>query len=131
MRGLEDARKSPPLFNLRAVLAGALASLLGSAAVAAVTALLVYLTPLSEGYLSLALYYAGFLVILVGGVVSGRSARRLGWLHGGMAGFAAAATALLLLGVFFPGGLVTGEVVRQAALAFLAGAIGGMIGVNL
>lgn len=131
MREVEDVRHSPPLFNLRAVLAGALASLVLSAALAAVTALSVYLTPLSEGYLSLALYYGGFLVILAGGIVSGRAASRLGWLHGGMAGFAAAAVALLLLGVFFPGGLLTGEVVRQAGLAFLAGAIGGMIGVNL
>lgn len=131
MREAEDARHSPPLFNLRAVLAGALAALAASAALAAVTALLVYLTPLGEGYLSLVLYYAGFLVLLLGGIVSGRASRRLGWLHGGMAGLAAAAAALFLLGVFFPGGLLTGEVVRQAGLAFLAGAVGGMIGVNL
>ncbi len=131
MRELEESRHSPPLFNPRAVLAGAAVSLVASIAVAVVTALLIHLTALSEGFLSLVLYYAGFLVILAGGVASGRAAQRLGWFHGGMAGFAAAALALLLLGVFFPGGVATDEVMRQVSLAFLAGAIGGMIGVNL
>lgn len=118
-------------FEVRAVAAGTTAALALGAGLAALTALAIYFTALSEPYLSLGLYYAGFVVVLAGGAVAARRARRLGWLHGGMAGMSAACLAFVALALLFPGSLLPGEVARQAGLAFLAGAVGGILGVNL
>lgn len=131
MRDVGDVRYAAPLFNLRAVVIGTVATLLASMTVAVVTALVMYLSPLSEQYLSTGLYYVGFAIVIIGGAVASRAARRLGWLHGGLAGMAAATLAMFLLSFLFPGGLATAEVFRQAAMAFGAGALGGVIGVNL
>lgn len=130
MRESGDVRYAAPLFNLRAVMIGTVTALVASMAIVAVTALLMYFTPLSEQYLSIGLYYVGFGVVIFSGLVASRAARRLGWLHGGLAGMTAATLAMLLLALLFPGGLSTAEVFRQAALAFGAGAVGGVIGVN-
>ncbi len=131
MRQSQEGAPAGHLFDPRAVAAGAATSLAASAAVALAAGLAVYFTALTETYLALALYYAGFLVVLVGGMVAARAARRLGWLHGGMAGAVTACLALVAVAVLFPGSLLPAEVARQAGLAFLTGAVGGVIGVNL
>lgn len=131
MRELSDSRYGTPLFNLRAVLVGTAAILVLGFGVAATAALLLYFTPLSEQYLFIAFYYVGFALVILGGAVASRAARRLGWLHGGLAGLTAATLAMLALALLSPGGLAAGEVFRQAGLAFVAGALGGVIAVNL
>lgn len=131
MRDLGDVRYAAPVFNLRAIVVGTAVTLVASVAVAVLTAVVMYLSPLSEQYLSTALYYVGFAIVIIGGMVASRAARRLGWLHGGLAGMAAATLAMFFLSLLFPGGLAVGEVFRQAVLAFGAGALGGVIGVNL
>lgn len=131
MREIGDARYAAPIFNLRAVMVGTVTALVTSVVIAVVTALLMYSTPLSEQHLSIALYYIGFVIVILGGAVASRAARRLGWLHGGLAGMAAATLAMFILALLFPGGLSTTEVFRQATLAFGAGAVGGVIAVNL
>lgn len=128
---LDNAREAGPVFDLRAVTIGAIVSLVGSAVVAVATALMLHLTSMTEAYISVGNYYAGFLVLLIGGGVGARYAGKLGWLHGGMAALLASTVAMLLLSIVFPGGISLSIVFRQAALATLAGAIGGIISVNL
>ncbi len=131
MRARADMRTANPVLDLSAVGAGVVFTVACSVVVAAATAIAVRYTTLTETYLSIALYYLGLLTVVAGAAYGARRASRLGWLHGGFVGLVAATVAMLLSALGFPGGLATGDVFRQALLAFLAGCIGGIIGVNL
>ncbi|MBX6378152.1 MAG: TIGR04086 family membrane protein, partial [Clostridia bacterium] len=102
-------------------------ALAAGAALAAALAAVVAYTSLSESYVPLVLHYAGLLVMACGGLVAGRRADALGWLHGGLAAVLAAAVAVLLA----PAGGAVALSWPGVLLAFLAGSLGGVIGVNL
>lgn len=131
MRARSESGTANPIIDLTAVAAGVLFTFVLSGLVAAGAAVAIAYTALTETYLPIALYYLGFLTIVAGAAYGARRASRLGWLHGGFIGLAAVTAALLLSALAFPGGLTAGEVFRQAVLCFLAGCIGGIIGVNL
>ncbi len=75
--------------------------------------------------------YKGFnlLATLAGGFAAGRRAKRLGWLHGGLAGIG---YMLLAAWILAPGAmldpLVTSSGLASLAYGFLAGALGGVLG---
>lgn len=128
-----SARSEPKAagFDPTAVVVGAAVALLAGLAVSVAMAAVVYFTTATEAGLEGALYYAGLLAIVLGGAVSARRARNLGWLHGGFVGILATTAALLLTAMLFPGSLTATEVTRQLILSFLAGCLGGVVGVNL
>lgn len=72
-----------------------------------------------------------YVSIGLGGVLAARRARRLGWIHGGIVGlvYTALLSALfadeLTLGMF-----LTTAWLKEAAWGFVAGVVGGILGVN-
>lgn len=118
-----------PGFNPRALITGTVFTLTASIITAGVVAALVYTTSVTETYLSLALYSMGLLTLALGGTVAARKAECLGWLHGGLTALISAT--LILIGIAFASDVSADEVIRLALFAFLAGVIGGIIGVNL
>lgn len=117
--------------DVKALVFGVSAAIITSVVVAALIASLMQFTSLTEEYLPIILHYLGLLVVLAGGAAAARRAMYQGWLHGGFAGLAMMSLVLLVTALAFPGSLESTEVARQATIAFLAGALGGVIGVNL
>lgn len=73
-----------------------------------------------------------FVCVGLGGMLAGRNSRRMGWLHGGIVGlvyFAISAT--LFQEGFTWGQLATLPWLARAFWDFVAGAVGGVLGVNL
>lgn len=73
-----------------------------------------------------------YISIGLGGVLAARSARRLGWLHGGLVGVV---YTLVLTLLFAEGGSVSAQLLAPKALyellwGFIAGVAGGALGVN-
>lgn len=70
------------------------------------------------------------LAIGAGGFAAGRRGKRLGWLHGGLVGVL---YLLLVSWILVPGagigGVATAAGLKAAAYGFLAGALGGVLGV--
>lgn len=73
-----------------------------------------------------------YVCVGLGGMLAAKSSRRVGWLHGGMVGlvyFAISAT--LFQDGFSWGQLLTLPWLARAFWDFAAGAVGGVLGVNL
>lgn len=69
-------------------------------------------------------------VIAAGGFYGGRTTRRLGWLHGGLIGIVYVLLVSWMLAPEFGWtALVSWPWLREALFAFLAGAVGGIVGV--
>lgn len=126
-----DLNAREPGFNVGALITGTVFSVLGSFATAGVVAVLVYATSLTETYLSIALYSLGLLTLALGGAVAARKAECLGWLHGGLTSLISATLIMTGIAFGFASGVGADEVLRLALFAFLAGVIGGVIGINL
>lgn len=122
---------APPALDLAAVAAGVIAMFAITVAISAVLALTIYFTQVTEGHVSGLLYYAGLATVVVGGAVAGRRASSRGWLHGGAAGAAYVVISLLVGALLFPGSTLLAGLGSKLLLAFVAGALGGVIGVNL
>ncbi len=115
----------------RAVVVGLVVTLVTVVIVSLIMSLLIYVTQMSEGTVAGAIYYLGMVCVALGAAVSGRRARRLGWLHGGLVGFLYAAGSLGLTFVVAPGPMIMGEILGRIGAVSLVGVLGGIIGVNL
>lgn len=70
------------------------------------------------------------LVIAAGGFYGGRKTKRLGWLHGGLIGFAYVLLVSWMLAPQFGWAvLISGPWLLEGLYAFLSGAAGGVLGV--
>lgn len=119
------------LINLRAIGFGILSILVLTLAIALVLAAIVFATSLNEPQVMSVLYYVGLVTLAVGGAIGARLARSAGWLHGGLTGFGYVAIAALLTMLVFPGQFGFRVAAIRLAAGFLAGAVGGIAGVNL
>ncbi len=115
----------------RPVAAGLIFTICLTLVVSALLAIAIAWTTLTEMALSGPTYYIALVVVALGGAYGARRASSLGWVHGGLVGILYALVAGVLGGLIFPGGILAAEIGMRIAIAFLAGAIGGMIGVNL
>lgn len=129
---IETRSLSPvPTVDLLAVGAGVIATFLLTVLAAAVLAIGVYLTDLTEAHVSGILYYLGLVAVAVGGAVASRRAGSFGWLHGGLSGLAYVLLSIILGAILFPGSQVFMEAAGKLIMGTVSGIIGGVAGINL
>lgn len=117
------------LFAPGAVLKGALLSLGVALLASLLLSLIIYLANWENLPSTLNAFH--YISIALGGVLAARSAKRLGWLHGGLVGIVyTVALAFLFAEEMSLGALVETEFLLQALWGFLAGVAGGALGVN-
>lgn len=73
-----------------------------------------------------------YVSVALGGMLAGRHGRRLGWFHGGLVGLAY----YIIASLFFKGGFTLAQAASAqwlvgALFSVLAGAFGGVLGVNI
>lgn len=98
---------------------------------AAILALLVAFAPLGERPLLLSINFFYLTSIAVGGAFSARYATVRGWLHGAICGIAYVVAAFAIGSLAFPKVVSVELLPRQLLLGIAAGALGGMVGLNL
>lgn len=130
-RVIERSAGPAPRVDGRAVAAGVIATFALTVMVSAALAVAIYLTDITETHVSGILYYVGLLSVAVGGGVAARRASSRGWLHGGLAGLAYVVLSLVIGSLLFPGSAVLVDAGRKLVTAFVAGAVGGVVGVNI
>ena len=130
-RSVQAAWGPASSFHPQAVLAGIVTAFAASLALSAVLAAVIYFTDVTETSIGGVLYYLGIVTVLLGGAVAGRAAPGRGWLHGGLAGLGYVVISLTLGSVLFPGSALLAGIATKLVLAFVAGAVGGIVGVNL
>lgn len=123
--------QAPPGLDLGAVVAGVIAMFALTLLLSAALAAAIYFTDVTEGDLAGVLYYAGLVTVVAGGAVAGRRAETRGWLHGGLAGLGYVIVSLAVGSILFPGTALWAGLAGKLATAFAAGALGGVLGVNL
>lgn len=121
----------PRRLSWKAILSGIAFTFLTTLIVSGAMALVVAFTQLTEPGTASVIYYLALIVVALGGAYGARQASSLGWLHGGLVGLGYAVLAGLIGLLVFPAGLAVVEITRRLVIAFTAGAIGGMVGVNL
>ncbi len=95
------------------------------------SSLLFAYTPLPETVLPYLTYLTSIVSVLVGGIYAGGKTGHKGWKNGGIIGILYF-VGLFLLSFFLGVQIVFGlQLFARAVLAFVIGAIGGIIGVNL
>lgn len=122
---------APPGLDLGAVASGVIAMFVLTLILSAGLAAAIYFTDVTEGDLAGVLYYAGVVTVAAGGAVAGRRAETRGWLHGGLAGVGYVLVSLAVGSLLFPGAALLAGLGGKLATAFAAGAVGGVVGVNL
>ncbi|AZR72446.1 hypothetical protein BBF96_03030 [Anoxybacter fermentans] len=85
---------------------------------------------LSEDLINRILLAINYAAIFIGGIYTAREASCKGWLNGGLMGFCYMFI-IMILGVQLVGIGLNLEVLLRIMSGFLAGAVGGVIGVNL
>jgi len=127
-RGSQSGDGGFPL-GVASLLQGVGFSLVAALGLSTVVGLAVAWTPAwdaSDGLLKA----LNLLAVAAGGLLAGRRAPRLGWLHGGLVGLV---YVLLVTGMLVPDGglgrLISSAGLAPAVYAFLAGTLGGMLGV--
>lgn len=115
----------------RAILSGVLFTFVTTLIVSGGMAAVVAFTQLTEPGVARVVYYLAMCVVALGGAYGARQASSLGWLHGGMVGLAYGLLAGIIGSLVFPGGLAALALGTRLLVAFVAGSIGGMVGVNL
>lgn len=129
-RGGAAGGRSPARISIGAVFGGTCLGFAVTFAGAVLMGLAVSLTAW-EG-ISADLHWFSYVSIAIGGMLAGRRSRRVGWLNGGLVGILyAAVTALAFQSGFSPGDLFTAGWLAKAFWSFVAGAAGGVLGVNL
>ncbi|HHT27102.1 MAG TPA: TIGR04086 family membrane protein [Firmicutes bacterium] len=108
---------------LAGVVAGCMLMMLSIALISVVVALTAW------DDISVAVTVAQASAVIIGGFVSGRLAKRTGWLHGGLVGLFYRLLTVVSVGGGL-GDLISVNFAWRGLLAFLAGAVGGMVGVN-
>lgn len=121
----------PGFFVPMALAPGLVASFGITLLAAAVLALMVALANLGERPLLLSINFLYLVSIAVGGAFSARFATVRGWLHGAACGIAYVIAAFALGSLAFPRVVSAGLLPRQLLLGVAAGALGGMVGLNL
>ncbi|HEY8449845.1 MAG TPA: TIGR04086 family membrane protein [Bacillota bacterium] len=130
-RALERSYGPEPAIDLRAVIAGVLVVFMLTVLAAALLAVGIYVTDMTEAHVAGILYYIGLLAIACGGAVASRKAGTRGWLHGALTGILYGVLSLALGALLFPGvEALAGAAVKLAAAA-AAGLLGGIVGINL
>lgn len=114
-----------------AVLKGVLATFVCSLALSAVLAVVVYTTSLREQDSSALLLVVGVGSLVLGAAYGAHLAHARGWAHGLATGLVYVLAALLLSPLLFPGGWSTSGAAWRLLLGMGAGALGGVLGVNL
>ncbi|WP_028611799.1 TIGR04086 family membrane protein [Paenibacillus harenae] len=128
MSSVKQAPKPPLIAS--PLLAGVLFSIVWLAAGALLLSLLLHFTEIKESSLSGSAFLVHAAAALAGGFTAGRRSEKKGWYHGSILG--------LLYGIII---IIVSFLAQNASLswhsflllgtALLAGALGGMIGVNL
>lgn len=131
LRGRQDTPKTKGSIGIKGILYGFLFTLIATLIISAAIALVLALTTLTETGVSGATYYLALLTVALGGAFGARRAPAMGWLHGALVGVLYALVIGLVGGVVFPGGLIAADLGRRILVAAAAGAIGGIIGVNV
>lgn len=121
----------PEGINGAAIAAGVVMAFALTVIIAAVLAVAITVTDITEGDVSGVLYYVGLLTTAVGGGVASRRALTRGWLHGGLVGLVYVVVSLAVGLIIFPGSALFFEAGRKLVIAFAAGAIGGVVGLNV
>ncbi|MFF2480523.1 TIGR04086 family membrane protein [Paenibacillus sp. NPDC058071] len=128
MNTVKPVPKSPLIGS--PVLAGILFAILWLAAGALLLSLLLHLGNMREN--NLPAYSMGVhgLSALAGGIVSGKRSGRKGWYFGGLLGFVYSLI-ILIIGFLAADAGLSLRSLTLLTVALFAGAVGGMIGVNL
>lgn len=129
-RDRRQAAYSPPV-DTRAVAVGVAVTFLLTVAVSAVLAVAIYLTDMTEAHVAGALYYVGLLAVTLGGAAASRRAGKSGLLHGALSGTAYVILSLAAGALLFPGGDVLAGALGKLVTGAAAGALGGVVGINL
>jgi len=88
-------------------------------------------TSFPEKYIGAAVVATTIISVVAAGVWATRSAKRRGWLNGGIVGFVYMFVLYILSGVSYKNFAVNKYVITMAAIGVLAGAIGGILGINV
>jgi len=123
-------RRAPGFLSVGAVISGAALGFAITFAGAALLGLAASLTAWQGIDADIAWF--SYLSIALGGMLAAKRSRRTGWLHGGLVGLVYFAVSA----AFFQSGFTWGDLLAQDALAkalysFAAGALGGVLGINL
>lgn len=127
--GTRQAMAGGPV--LEGVLPGVGVALVVSVAGAALFGIIISTRPVLEEYLPIGLNVLATLSAVAGGARAGARTRQAGWLNGGLAGAAYILVCFFLGMAFYPAAVPAVALTKSLVLGFLAGAIGGVIGVNL
>lgn len=130
-RAFQKRAGPPPPVDARAVAAGVIVVTALTVFMSAILAVAIYTTTITEAHVSGLLYYLGLASVAAGGAVAARRARGRGLIHGGLTGLAYVLISLLVGAVLFPGSLVAAAMTRKVLTALVAGAAGGIIGLNI
>jgi len=112
------------------VLRGLMVSLVCMAAATIVASLLIKFTGMKEGSVTTSVYIIHSVSLFIGGLATGLRSGRKGWYYGGMMGILYS-TVVILVGFLSYDAAFTTYTLILLGLSFAAGALGGMIGVNM
>ncbi len=96
-----------------------------------ILAAVITFTKTGEGILEPVVTGANFLGIFVAGLWSVRHVTSGGWLVGGVTGIICPLILRLVGAIIYEGGYFTPELIPTVLLGFAAGALGGIVGINL
>ena len=114
-----------------AVAAGVAATFAAGIVTAGVLAAVVYWTSVTEQAATGVLLVLGLASLAAGAGYAARRAGTLGWAHGLAVGVVYSGLSLALQPLWFPGSFAWGAAAGRLLLGAAAGALGGVIGVNL
>ncbi|HEX6987910.1 MAG TPA: TIGR04086 family membrane protein [Bacillota bacterium] len=129
-RDHRSAAATPPV-DARAVAVGVAVTFLLTVAVSAVLAVVIYFTEMTEAHVAGALYYIGLVAVTFGGASASRRAGKSGLLHGALSGAAYVILSLAAGALLFPGSDVLAGALGKMVTGAAAGALGGVVGINL
>jgi len=112
------------------ILRGLFYSLVCMAAATLVASLIFKFTGVKEGSMTTSVYIIHSVALFIGGLVTGYRAGRKGWYYGGSMGVLYSVI-IILVGFLSYDAALTSYTLALLLLSFGAGALGGIIGVNL
>ncbi len=120
-----------PVSKVRYIAKGTLLALIISLVVCLLLAVVLFLTPLSEGAVPYVVYITGIFSIIIGSAYAAKRIQAKGWLNGGLTGLSYLVILLVLTRVFGLELDVNLHLLTKLLLAFVFGSIGGILGLNL
>jgi len=131
--GITERLQANPAAGLNpsAVLMGIIVAFAASLIMAAILALVLYFSSISEGLVEMATGFLGMFSIFLGAGYAARKAETYGWVHGAVTGFLYVAICYVV-GLFFAPDLLPGsELFFKMVIGVLVGVLGGIVGINL